>query len=145
VNRLDSSLDHSIRVYIPATDSSEIDISLRFGYSDGAYQDYQYIEESLSKLLITGTATDSIVIQDNDITVYPNPVDSEIRFVSTKSLENCAIKIMDSQGHELYTSSISGSITEHSFPLSGLSLKAGQYYLILSGDGYSITKPFIKR
>lgn len=145
VNRSQTSLNHSTRIFIPSTDSSEIDLNVRLGYSDDVYEDYQYIEEVLSKKLITGMQTDSNTVFSADVTVYPNPVDSEIRFTSNKELVNCSVKIMDAQGHELYESSISGTITEHSFPISGLSLKAGQYYLILTGSGYSVTKPFVKR
>ncbi len=73
------------------------------------------------------------------VEIYPNPLDGELRFISTTSLLGGSARIINSIGVEVVTTSINSDMIDVS------SLSAGMYTLLVNKDGNKFTKKFIKR
>ena len=73
------------------------------------------------------------------IEIYPNPLDGELRFISTTSLIGGSARIINAIGVEVVNTAINSDMIDVS------SLSAGMYTLLVNKDGNKFTKKFIKR
>ena len=75
----------------------------------------------------------------NDVGIYPNPIEGELKFVSGINLIGGNAKIVDAMGIEV----LALSISEDKIDVSALT--AGMYTLLMTKDGNNFTKRFIKK
>ncbi len=73
------------------------------------------------------------------VEIYPNPLDGELRFISTTSLIGGSARIINAIGVEVVNTAINSDMIDLS------SLSAGMYTLLVNKDGNKFTKKFIKR
>jgi beta-glucanase (GH16 family) len=81
----------------------------------------------------------SVPSSTTDLAIYPNPIDGEINILSTNSFAGGQVKVLDAMGREV----LSTSLTSDKINVSNLS--SGVYTLMISSDGTSAVKRFVKK
>lgn len=101
-------------------------------YAINALQNYQNQETALSN--------EDLIKNDNDVSIYPNPVSSNLYFNSNShDLRN--IEVYSIQGKKVFASN--GTLIKNNIDFS--SFKPGIYFLKINTDKGSITKKIIKK
>lgn len=145
INTFDTITTPTIEIIIPPTDSSFVPIEFLIHYSNDliSYRDKQYLGFGFTKSVIAGIQ-DSTIIEENEIDLFPNPVDKEITIKSTKTFNDLVYKIIDDKGHKLMEGKLKDDVKEDRINIEGGLTKSGQYILVIEGDQFLISKPFIK-
>ncbi|HVE00002.1 MAG TPA: carbohydrate-binding protein [Cytophagaceae bacterium] len=73
------------------------------------------------------------------VTIYPNPIEGELQFVSGSDLSGGSAKVVNDMGIQVINTTIQADKIDVS------SLSAGMYTLVVNKDGNSFTKRFIKK
>jgi beta-glucanase (GH16 family) len=75
----------------------------------------------------------------NDVGIFPNPIEGELRFISGVDLGGGTARIISDMGVEVVNTSISSDKIDVS------SLNAGIYTILINKDGNSFSKRFVKK
>ena len=112
-------------------------------YVNGTVINYTYDElgnRTAKSTKVTKTALDNVSLKPQ-ISIYPNPVNSELFVELTTEVTNAEIQILDLSGKVLYNSKFTGLRT--SVPVAKFS--KGEYLILLKVGNESISRKFIKK
>jgi len=140
INTLDSYTNESFKMYVSPEQNETEHIVLHYIFSDGEYEDHQYIEVDLIKsYLIASSDNSTLVAPSQYITTYPNP------FNETISLSNPDLvskySLYDLSGRLLIEKNL-GFTKNKNISFKNLNLAEGSYFLRLElkdGTSESIT------
>ena len=138
--KIDSIVTHTHRVFVSGADfDQDDDLEILIGEYSGGMRIYDR-----ETIVVPGVPLPAPVL--SELTLYPNPVKEELTIeYNSSGSETLVFSIRNFLGQELGRKQMTGrSGTPGSFNWSLHQLPAGAYFITVEGDGYPVTRKFIK-